>query len=396
MKVLVMLAICLKFTSSFKQILGSNRCYHVINLKKSHSAATHNRMISENLRKLPNEDFMTSGPSRAFSSKSKNKDTSNFSDFVNEKQKKFSKYVPSTPNQKIYSEYLKNNDVNMIICSGSAGSGKTLFACTTAINELKAGNIQKIVLTRPVVSVEEDIGFLPGTIESKMDPWTKPFFDIILEYYTQQNINSMIQAGVIEISPLAFMRGRTFKNSFIIADEMQNSSPNQMLMLATRIGENSKLVITGDLDQSDLDQKNKLTKKSITINGLKDIIKKIKKYNSVTVLENIKIVEMKTTDIKRSKLVTTILNIYDDSSNVPEVKVKKSKKSDSITNINKDITIDKDADIDKDTNINKDIKTNKNEVYERIATEKWIKPVKISDNDCALIPKYAQSKHFKE
>jgi phosphate starvation-inducible PhoH-like protein len=138
-----------------------------------------------------------------------------------------------------------------------------------------------------------------------MDPWTRPIFDILLEFYTQKDIDSMLHGGVLEISPLAFMRGRTFKNAFIIADEMQNSSPNQMLMMTTRIGKGSKLVITGDVKQSD---------RTDDQNGLLDLMKKIKEYNSFTMnsyLEGIRLVQLNETDIERSPLVATILKLYE-------------------------------------------------------------------------------------
>ena len=133
----------------------------------------------------------------------------------------------------------------------------------------RQGNVNKIILTRPIVPVEEEeLGFLPGNLVKKMDPWTRPIFDIFSEFYQQHEIENMIHCGILEISPLAYMRGRTFKRAFVIADEMQNSTPNQMLMLTTRIGDLSKLVITGDLNQSDRNMNN----------GLLDIINKLKIY----------------------------------------------------------------------------------------------------------------------
>jgi len=207
-------------------------------------------------------------------------------------------YSPRGENQKTYVQYLEDPSISLVLSTGPAGTGKTLFACNTAVRELKRRNMQKIILTRPVVSVEEDIGFLPGSLIAKMDPWTRPIFDILSEFYLKKEIDSMIHSGVIEISPLAYMRGRTFKNSFIIADEMQNSSPNQMMMLTTRIGEGSKMVITGDLKQSD----------RMVDNGLFDLMKKINTYPDR--LDSIRIVEMKNEDILRSSTVSKILDIY--------------------------------------------------------------------------------------
>jgi phosphate starvation-inducible PhoH-like protein len=213
-------------------------------------------------------------------------------------------YTPKTFNQKKYVEYLNSNNNNLLIVDGPAGSGKTLFGCLKAIDSLKKKDVNKIILTRPVVSVEEDIGFLPGNIVTKMDPWTKPIFDIFLEYYSQNDINNMINKGIIEISPLAYMRGRTFKHSFIIADEMQNSSPNQMKMLTTRIGINSRMVITGDINQSD----------KYSTNGLKDFIEKYNnyiKYNNEEKLNNINFIHLNNSDILRSAIVEKVIKIYE-------------------------------------------------------------------------------------
>ena len=216
-------------------------------------------------------------------------------------------YKPRTANQKEYVNLLNDNKIPIVLGIGPAGSGKTLFACNQAVMNLKLGLVSKIILTRPVVPVEEDIGFLPGSLINKMDPWTRPIFDILLEFYQQKDINGMLESGALEISPLAFMRGRTFKNAFIIADEMQNSSPNQMLMLTTRIGEGSKMVITGDLKQSD---------RGID-NGLADLMNKLKRYNSYCTSSNkeqpnIRMVEMEGIDIQRSPIVSKLLDIYSD------------------------------------------------------------------------------------
>lgn len=219
------------------------------------------------------------------------------------------KYTPKTENQKKYLDLLKNSDKKIVIGSGVAGTGKTLFACYEAITQLKKGDVNKIIMTRPVVSVEEDIGFLPGSILHKMDPWTRPIFDILLEFYSQKDIDSMIHGGTIEISPIGFMRGRTFKKSFIIADEMQNSSPNQMLMLITRIGDDSKMVITGDVNQSDRGSSN----------GLVDLLNKIK-HSSPEYSNRIGFVEFNETDVQRSPIVSDILNMYSNKSAVSNVR----------------------------------------------------------------------------
>lgn len=216
-------------------------------------------------------------------------------------------YSPRTKNQKTYVNCLQDPQTKIVLGVGPAGSGKTLFACNVAVEELKKGAIQKIILTRPAVTVEEELGYLPGTILKKMDPWTRPLFDILLEFYSQKDIDSMLHGGTIEISPLAYMRGRTFKRAFIIADEMQNSSPNQMVMLTTRIGEQSKMVITGDLFQSDRGPNN----------GLADFLQKLKKFDAEIATKEpaIRYVELENEDIQRSPIVSKIVNIYNPSPN---------------------------------------------------------------------------------
>ena len=220
-------------------------------------------------------------------------------------------YLPKTVNQKTYWKYLNDPNVSIVLGVGPAGTGKTLFACNMAIQMLKRGDIQKIVLTRPVVAVEEDLGFLPGNLVMKMDPWTRPIFDILLEFYSQKDVDAMVQSGVIEISPLAYMRGRTFKRAFIIADEMQNSSPNQMMMLTTRIGEGSKMVITGDLKQSD----------RAVENGLLDLMRKLRGYRLSRPSESealrIRSVEMSMDDVERSAVVKQVLALYETPAHFP-------------------------------------------------------------------------------
>jgi len=210
-------------------------------------------------------------------------------------------YKPKTINQQKYLQAIENENIKLVVVNGPPGTGKSLFACVRAIELLKNNNINKIILTRPLVSVEEEIGFLPGNINQKMDPWTKPIIDIFSEYYKMPEIDQMIYNNIIEIIPLGLMRGRTFKNSYIIADEMQNSTPNQMKMITTRIGDNSKMIITGDLNQSDLKEKN----------GLDDLITKYNNYVVNNKLDDIiKIINLNNTDIERSQIVKILTNIY--------------------------------------------------------------------------------------
>jgi phosphate starvation-inducible PhoH-like protein len=211
-------------------------------------------------------------------------------------------YYPKTQNQEKYVKSLNDISSKIVVSLGPAGTGKTMFACQKAITELKKEEITKIIITRPVVTVEEEIGFLPGNIMKKMDPWTKPIFDIFSEYFNKAELDLMLYSNKIEICPLAFMRGRTFKNAFIIADEMQNSSPNQMKMLVTRLGDNSRLIITGDLQQSDIKGEN----------GLHDFISKFEKHQSRNnATELIHLIHLENEDIERSDVVKKVIEIYD-------------------------------------------------------------------------------------
>jgi phosphate starvation-inducible PhoH-like protein len=221
-----------------------------------------------------------------------------------------SSIAPIGDRQKEYCKLLYAPDVSIISGLGPAGCGKTFFACRAAVGALASGSVERLVITRPLVSADEELGFLPGSLQDKMDPWVRPMMDILGEFYTGGEIRRLITDGIIEISPLAYMRGRTFKNAFIIADEMQNSTPNQMLMMLTRIGEGSRLVITGDLMQSDLPMG--------TTNGLADFHRRWSRKPDHTM---IRCVEFEVADVQRSAVVASVLEMYSDNSS------KKSKKS---------------------------------------------------------------------
>jgi phosphate starvation-inducible PhoH-like protein len=212
-------------------------------------------------------------------------------------------YQPKTTNQEEYKKALLNNNIHLLFCLGPAGSGKTLFACQHAIQSLKKSKINKIIITRPTITIEEDIGFLPGNIVNKMHPWTIPIFDIFEEFYTKKEITNLVSENIIEIAPLGYMQGRTFKNSIIIADEMQNSTPNQMFMLLTRIGNNSKMILTGDLMQTNNPN-----------NGLIDIIKKLNyKYYPMKeslIKDGIQVISLTHSDIQRHDIVSKITTLY--------------------------------------------------------------------------------------
>jgi phosphate starvation-inducible PhoH-like protein len=207
--------------------------------------------------------------------------------------------TPRGSNQKAYLNLLKDDTKNIVFAIGPAGTGKTLLAVLHGIKLFQEGIVDKIVVTRPAVSVDEDLGFLPGTLNEKMAPWTRPIFDVFAEYYHKKEIDKMLEEGVIEISPLAYMRGRTFKNAYIVADEMQNATINQMKMLLTRLGENSKMVVTGDLAQAD----------RLNDNGLINFCGLLAENPA---LKHIDLVQFDHKDIERHEAVKEVLSIYGD------------------------------------------------------------------------------------
>jgi phosphate starvation-inducible protein PhoH and related proteins len=205
--------------------------------------------------------------------------------------------VPKNINQENYIEKLEDPDVNIVFAVGPAGCGKTMLASLAAIQALKRGEVQRIVITRPAVSVDEQHGFLPGSLVDKMQPWVLPILDYFYEYYTKKQVLTMIENGVIEIAPLAFMRGRTFKHAWIIGDEFQNSTPNQMKMLLTRIGEGSKIIVTGDIQQHD---------RGFEANGLKDVISRLQHQKEIALCS------FDQRDIERHPVIDTVLHMYRD------------------------------------------------------------------------------------
>ena len=221
-----------------------------------------------------------------------------FNSYVPEKKHRVSLY-PRNEHQRSYIQKLQDETKNIVFAIGPAGTGKTLLAVQNGIKLFQEGIVDRIIVTRPAVSVDEDLGFLPGDVNQKMEPWTKPIFDVLGEYYLQREIVAMLKENVIEISPLAYMRGRTFKNAYIIADEMQNATPNQMKMLLTRLGEGSKMVVTGDLKQAD----------RLEDNGLIDFCSLLDRMKS---LKHIDIQHFETKDIERHDAVKEVLKVYGD------------------------------------------------------------------------------------
>ena len=304
-------------------------------------------------------------------------------------------YSPKSDNQKTYVKTIENINVPIVIATGPAGTGKTLLACISGIKYLMEKKVNKIIITRPVVPVEEEIGFLPGNMERKMDPWTRPIFDIFGEYFDHNEMKYLLDSGVIEICPIGYMRGRTFKRSFIIADEMQNSSPSQMKMLLTRIGKQSKMVITGDIRQSDGKE-----------NGLKDFTDKLSIYNNrfintqdfsynyvndtihsnytTEINQNYKIkqVELTNKDIEREEVIKEVLNIYDFHHHKHSIKNEIIKEKQEETTEQEKVFIEKLHDKIKD-----ELDLQDKKIEKKVEKKEKKKRISNGSNDAALIPR---------
>jgi phosphate starvation-inducible PhoH-like protein len=245
------------------------------------------------------------GAKRKDAAKSRQHHNTNYDNVINIKpmgqtvQKKTTVTIlPRNRNQEQYVLTLLDPKKDIVFGVGPAGTGKTLLAVQVAVKLFKEGAVDKIIVTRPAVSVDEDLGFLPGTLEEKMAPWTRPIFDVLREYFHAKEIEGMIQEGVIEIAPLAYMRGRTFKDAFILADEMQNATPSQMKMLLTRLGTGSMMAVTGDLNQAD----------RLKDNGLLEFTRLLEAHNS----PRLDVVQFETGDIERHQAVREVLRVYGD------------------------------------------------------------------------------------
>jgi phosphate starvation-inducible protein PhoH and related proteins len=204
------------------------------------------------------------------------------------------KVAPKTLNQKRYVDSIRNQTITFGV--GPAGTGKTFLAVAMAAHALAEREVQRIILTRPAVEAGERLGFLPGDIQAKVDPYLRPLFDALYDMLDPDRVNGYFERGVIEVAPLAFMRGRTLNDSFVILDEAQNTSPEQMKMFLTRLGFNSRMVVTGDVTQIDLpsDQRSGLV-------VVRDILSEV---------QDISFVRFGGEDVVRHKLVQRIVAAY--------------------------------------------------------------------------------------
>ena len=214
-------------------------------------------------------------------------------DFIIQTKKR--KIIPRSQNQKKYFKLLNNK--NIVFAIGPAGTGKTFLAVAKAVSYLKKGLIKKIILSRPAVEAGEKLGFLPGDLKEKVDPFLRPIYDALYEMMPYDQVNKKIENGIIEIAPIAFMRGRTLEECYIILDEAQNSTKIQMKMFLTRLGKNSKMVIVGDKTQIDLVTKND--------SGLLDAENKLKN------IKEIGFIYLSDKDVVKHDLVRKIINSYE-------------------------------------------------------------------------------------
>ncbi|MFN8274790.1 MAG: PhoH family protein [Flavobacteriaceae bacterium] len=199
-----------------------------------------------------------------------------------------------TPNQQLLVDMLHKND--MVFAVGPAGTGKTYTGVAMAVKALKEKQVRRIILTRPAVEAGENLGFLPGDMKEKLDPYMQPLYDALRDMIPPQSLEDYIQKGIIQIAPLAFMRGRTLDNAFVILDEAQNTTHSQMKMFLTRMGKNAKFMITGDPGQVDLPRR--------TLSGLKEAILVLKD------IEGIGIIYLDDKDIVRHRLVKKVIEAY--------------------------------------------------------------------------------------
>jgi len=203
--------------------------------------------------------------------------------------------IPRNLSQEHYVNALKDDTKAIVVATGPAGCGKTWLGSIAAIKAYNEGQCDKIVITRPNRAVDDkDIGFLPGDIFKKMMPWMLPIMDVFKEYYSPQQVEKMLEDEIIEVCPIAYIRGRTFKNAFVIVDEAQGTTKNSMLSILTRIGEGSKMVVTGDVRQSDIGSSN----------GLQDFINRFEGSDLISVIK------FERKDVERSPVVSEVLRIY--------------------------------------------------------------------------------------
>ncbi|MBI4560890.1 MAG: PhoH family protein, partial [Candidatus Rokubacteria bacterium] len=209
--------------------------------------------------------------------------------------------IPRTPGQKTYVEAMRSHDI--VFAIGPAGTGKTYLAMAMAVENLTKGEVSRIILTRPAVEAGERLGFLPGDLYEKVHPYLRPLYDALYDMLEAEKVQALVEKGAIEVAPLAYMRGRTLNDSFIILDEAQNTTSEQMKMFLTRLGFNSKMVVTGDITQVDLP--------ATRTSGLIEI------QSVLRGIEGIRFVYFTEKDVVRHELVSAIIKAYEEHGSQP-------------------------------------------------------------------------------
>ena len=267
-----------------------------INLAKTLLTNIYNKLSNEKINNLNFDFSFFETELRMLSDKNNSKTVYVNNTLIEQKFETWKKIiVPKSLGQKSYFEALNNYE--LVFGLGPAGTGKSYLAVAKGIDMLKKGLVEKIILTRPAVEAGERLGFLPGDLKEKVDPYLRPIYDALYEMMPSDRVEKKIQSGEIEIAPIAFMRGRTFRNSFVIVDEAQNTTSVQMKMVLTRIGQGSRMVINGDLSQVDLP--------SGHISGLKE------SKNILSKIKDIKIISLEASDVIRHPIVAKIIKAYD-------------------------------------------------------------------------------------
>jgi len=224
--------------------------------------------------------------------------TIDFSQAQPRAKRKAVELIPKSQNQEKYMMALLDDETDIVVVSGPAGTGKTYLGMLAAIKAMREGICEQIILTRPAVGVDDEKhGFLPGDLNAKMEPWTRPLLDVLKEYYSVKEIAQMLDEQIVEIAPLAFCRGRNFKHSYIILDEAQNATPSQLKMIMTRIGVGSKIVITGDREQTD---------RKTSQNGLIDLETRLENSS----IPGMTLCRFDHRDIQRHPIISHILKMY--------------------------------------------------------------------------------------
>ena len=294
----------------------SNSKFFVECFRKSHSYKPYHSFVKKNkLNNRGKHGKQGKQEKNSIAKSNKNYDKSVFASKNDLSWKKIRMFTPRNDKQEEYLHLLLEKDPAIVVAVGPAGTSKTMGATLVGLELLMKNQIDRLVLTRPAVSADEELGFLKGDLQDKMRPWLLPIYDTLCMYMNHEEIEMFMKSKSIEICSLSHMRGRTFHNCFVVVDESQNTTISQMLMLLTRIGDNSKFVFTGDLKQHDRYNHNfsddKREIKTNNVSGLADFVERYNK-NSEIEKNGVKIIEFQQHHVERHPIIPYILNLYNE------------------------------------------------------------------------------------